>query len=212
MSGNNQHHPSRRRPVSKPQGTTPESVYKHQVIGPPELLFWTFLGLIIEAVILILAFGIGGMPYPILAPQLDNPDVCFVTCIINPTGWQSAIIDIAVAVNIILLALVGTILIASREQRARYHAHNYLAYMSWDIAFISCFLCILYFGTPNTITGIIGRYAVKITALFMIGIFTIFFLMLIPCVYIFDDWRRRRKDKRLRRQNLEDEDRVIVNY
>lgn len=149
----------------------------------------TLLGM---AVIVALAYSIGGMPRPILSPQLENTLVCFITCVITTSRWQLAITLIAILYNLLLIGMAATLLLLAREQRSRYNDQRYLTYFSANLFVLGIILTVLYFIESSRVSGLVRRYVVREMAIFVIGFGVLFLIFLPKAIYI---WNTRHADR-----------------
>lgn len=157
-----------------------------------ELFTVVSLALLGMAVIVALAYSIGGVPAPILSPQLENTLVCFITCAILPAGWQLFSVIAAILYVLLLSGMAAMLLLLAREQRSRYNDQRYLTYFSTNLFILGIILTILYFIETSRVSGLVRRYIVRAMAMLVIGYGTIFLIFLPKAIYI---WNTREADQ-----------------
>lgn len=173
---------------------------KTPVMRWPELFIVVAIIIILNGIILALAFSIGGTPKPVIAPQLETTNVLFITCTIQPSGWQLAIIIIGIVFNIFLLALSAVLLLSAREQRTRYNDQHYLTYFACNFIIVGIILTILYFLQESVVAGIVRKYIIRALAILLVGFGVLFFLIAPKLLYL---WRSRKEEERRRRQQAQ---------
>lgn len=172
---------------------------KTPVMRWPELFTVIAIITAMNAIILVLAFSIGGVPKPTIASQLETTNVCFTTCTIQPTGWQLAITIIGIVLNVFILALSAVLLLSSREQRTRYNDQLYLTYFACNFVIVSIIIIILYFTQQTQVEGIVRRYIVRALVVLLVGYGVLFFLIAPKTLYIWRNWRdEKRRERRSR--------------
>ena len=177
---------------------------KTPVMRWPELFTVIAIVTAMNAAILVLAFAIGGIPRPVIASQLESTNVAFITCIIQPTGWQVAVVVIGIILNIFILGLSSILLLSSREQRTRYNDQHYLTYFSCNFVIVGIFLTIIYFTQQTRVAGIVRRYIVRALAMLMIAYGALFFLIGPKALYIWRTWRTKKREQRNQGGYVED--------
>lgn len=162
----------------------------------PELFTVIAIITAMNAIILVLAFSIGGIPKPVIASQIESTSVGFITCTIQPVGWQLAVILIGMILNIFILALSAALLLTSREQRTRYNDQHYLTYFACNFVIVGIFLTIMYFTQQTRVEGLVRRYIVRALAVLIVAFGVLFFLIAPKALYVWRDWKEKRRRER----------------
>lgn len=174
---------------------------KTPVMRWPELFIVVAIVIALNTIILALAFSIGGIPRPVIVSQIETTNVCYITCAINPSGWQLAVLLVGIIFNIFLLALSAILLLSSREQRSRYNDQRYLTYFACNFVIVGIILIIIYFTQETKVAGIVRRFIIRALAILLVGYGVLFFLIAPKALYIRRDWK---EEERRRRQSRSD--------